>query len=98
MMREAASLAARRSGLPDVQLREALQLVLGRRFSCDLATGMIPLGDFLNHRFYPSCGWESPTTASPESWKLRAKMDMNVGDTLNFSYCEARWRAKRDIY
>ncbi|CAK9007257.1 unnamed protein product [Durusdinium trenchii] len=86
--RRAVELLAEKSGLEATELKEALQLVLGRRFSCEVSTGMIPLGDLLNHRFYPSCEWESPSTASPESWKLRAKMDIAPGETLNFAYCE----------
>ena len=40
-----------KSGMSDLALRESLQLVWGRRFSCDVATGMIPLGDlFLGNR------------------------------------------------
>lgn len=84
----AVQLLVEKSGLADVPLRESLMLVWGRRFSCDVATGMIPLGDLLNHRFYPSCAWESPTPESPDVWKLRAKMDMAAGDSLNFCYCE----------
>ena len=43
----AVQLLVEKSGLADVSLREALMLVWGRRFSCDVATGMIPLGDLL---------------------------------------------------
>jgi len=84
----AVELLVQKSGMSDLALRESLQLVWGRRFSCDVATGMIPLGDLLNHRFYPSCAWESPTTDNPEVWKLRAKMDISPGESLNFCYCE----------
>lgn len=41
----AVELLVEKSGLADVPLRESLMLVWGRRFSCDVATGMIPLGD-----------------------------------------------------
>ena len=88
MTNDAVKLLVQKSGLPDVQLRESLLLVWGRRFSCDVATGMIPLGDLLNHRFYPSCAWESPTLEAPDVWKLRAKVDMSAGESLNFCYCE----------
>eukprot|EP00438_Fugacium_kawagutii_P020049 Skav201029 [mRNA] locus=scaffold3386:99785:108471:+ [translate_table: standard] len=43
----AVKLLVEKSGLPDTQLKESLHLVWGRRFSCDVATGMIPLGDLL---------------------------------------------------
>eukprot|EP00913_Durusdinium_trenchii_P032408 g30344.t1 len=84
--RRAVELLAEKSGLEATELKEALQLVLGRRFSCEVSTGMIPLGDLLNHRFYPSCEWESPSTASPESWKLRAKMEtwIEPGNTWKY--------------
>lgn len=48
-----------KSGMSDLALRESLQLVWGRRFSCDVATGMIPLGDLF-------LGWKSMDGMVPE--------------------------------
>eukprot|EP00931_Biecheleriopsis_adriatica_P060996 TRINITY_DN36652_c0_g1_i1.p1 TRINITY_DN36652_c0_g1~~TRINITY_DN36652_c0_g1_i1.p1 ORF type:complete len:483 (+),score=106.65 TRINITY_DN36652_c0_g1_i1:80-1528(+) len=83
-----AAVAAHRGDVTDKELRSAWQLVRSRRFGSDLGTVMIPLGDFLNHSFYPSCGWDAPTAQRPDSWILRARIDMSAGDSLNFQYCE----------
>lgn len=53
----AVQLLVEKSGLADVPLRESLMLVWGRRFSCDVATGMIPLGDLLLGS--PEFGWRN---------------------------------------
>jgi len=78
---------AEASGLPDTEFREAMQLVMGRRFGSDTSRAMMPIGDLLNHRFYPSCEWETPTNDSP-CWRLKSKMDLSPGDSLNHLYCE----------
>ena len=78
---------AEASGLPDVEFREAMQLVMGRRFGSDVSRAMMPIGDLLNHRFYPSCEWETPSPES-QSWRLKSKMDLSPGDSLNHLYCE----------
>ena len=60
----AVQLLVEKSGLADVPLRESLMLVWGRRFSCDVATGMIPLGDLLLGSAWilgfqrPGAGWK----------------------------------------
>ncbi|CAE7610498.1 setd3 [Symbiodinium sp. CCMP2456] len=78
---------AEASGLPDTEFREAMQLVMGRRFGSDTSRAMMPIGDLLNHRFYPSCEWETPTPDTP-CWRLKSKMDLSPGDSLNHLYCE----------
>ena len=57
MTNRAVQLLVEKSGLADVPLRESLMLVWGRRFSCDVATGMIPLGDLLLGS--PEFGWRN---------------------------------------
>lgn len=84
----AVAVVAKKWGFVDEELRAAWQLVRSRRFGSELGTCMIPLGDFLNHTCYPSCAWEPPTAQQPEVWKLRAKLDLAPGDSINFSYCE----------
>ncbi|CAE7892503.1 Setd3 [Symbiodinium sp. KB8] len=78
---------AEASGLPDTEFREAMQLVMGRRFGSETSRAMMPIGDLLNHRFYPSCEWETPTPDTP-CWRLKSKMDLSPGDSLNHLYCE----------
>ncbi|CAJ1451138.1 unnamed protein product [Effrenium voratum] len=71
----------------EVDVKEAMQIVLGRAFTCDLLTCMLPVGDMLNHTFYPSCEVEAPSVGA-ESWKLRSKMDLQPGEELSWCYCE----------
>lgn len=82
-----ASVAALR-GISDKELRSAWQLVISRRFGSELGRVMVPVGDFTNHSFYPSAGWEPPTAQRPDSWICRAKIDIAAGESINWTYCE----------
>jgi len=83
----ALQLLAAKSRMNEVDVKEAMQIVLGRAFTCDLLTCMLPVGDMLNHTFYPSCEVEAPSVGA-ESWKLRSKMDLKPGEELSWCYCE----------
>eukprot|EP00929_Paragymnodinium_shiwhaense_P071227 TRINITY_DN36220_c0_g1_i1.p1 TRINITY_DN36220_c0_g1~~TRINITY_DN36220_c0_g1_i1.p1 ORF type:complete len:498 (+),score=80.13 TRINITY_DN36220_c0_g1_i1:142-1635(+) len=85
---EMVSVVAKKNGLPDEALREAWQLVKGRRFASDTCAVMIPVGDFLNHSLESSCAWDFPTPQHPDSWTLKAKHDIKEGEPLTFTYCE----------
>jgi len=68
-------------------LAAALQLVMTRRFGCEQGRFMLPIGDLLNHDFYPTCVWDKPTPER-QTWRLKAgRGGMQPNEPITFCYC-----------
>jgi len=68
-------------------LRSSWYLMASRRFGCEECRFMLPVGDFLNHSFAPSCAWEQPGKGV-NAWKLKTVTEVKKGQPLTFCYCE----------
>lgn len=75
------------SGTDRSELAASLQLVMTRRFGCEEGRFMLPIGDLMNHSFYPTCVWEKPTPER-QSWRLVAgRGGVQPNEPISFCYC-----------